>query len=118
MTGTINRTLILGNLGSDPSILLTQDGREIAKLSLATENRYKDRDGNTQTSTDWHRAVIFQNGLVTKVVKPYLKKGSKVCIAGSNRTTEYTDKDGTKRYSTEIVVREITLLGGKSDSLN
>ena len=115
MTGTLNKTMIIGHLGSDPEIHITQDGREIARFTIATNERYTDKAGEKQERTEWHRAVVFGEGLVSKVVKPFLKQGSQVFIEGSNRTEKYTDKDGVERYSTDVVVREITLLDRKPD---
>jgi len=111
---TYSKTIILGRLGADPAISLTGNGKEIARLSIATTERYTDSDGNKQERTEWHRAVIFSQALVSKVVKPYLNKGSQVLIEGSNRTESYTEKDGVQRYSTEIVVSELNLVGGNN----
>ena len=108
MTGTINKTLILGYLGSDPEIFVTDNGKEVARLSIATN----DYDGK-QSHTEWHKAVIFAPGLIDKVVKPYLTKGSRVHIEGSNRTGKFTTRDGVERSSTDVIVQELTLLDGK-----
>ncbi len=113
MTGTFNKTQILGHLGADPDIHVTEGGREIARLSIATNESYTDKAGVKHERTEWHRAVIFSEGLITKVVKPYLKSGNRVFVEGSNRTDKYTDKDGVERYSTDIVVSELTLVDGK-----
>lgn len=114
MTGTINKTTILGHLGGDPDIHVTDGGREIARFTVATNERFT-KDGEKHQHTEWHRFVIFNEGLIAKVVKPYLKKGSKVHVEGSNRTSSYTDKDGVERFGTDIIVREITLLDRKPD---
>ena len=113
MTGTFSRTQILGNLGKDPEIYMTGSGKEIARLSIATSERFTDKNGEMKERTQWHRAVIFSDGLVSKVVKPYLKKGSKIFLEGANRTESYTDKDGTERFNTEIIVRDLTLVDRK-----
>lgn len=115
MTGTINRIVVQGHLGRDPEIFVSDTGREIARLTIATNERFTDRNGKTQERTEWHRAVIFGEGLITQVAKPHLKKGSKVLIKGSNRTDKYTDKNGVERYSTDIIVRELTLLDPKEN---
>lgn len=112
MSGTYSKTIILGHLGADPEIFTADSGKEIASLRIATNERFTDKNGEKQERTEWHRAVIFAEGLVSKVVKPYLKKGSKVLIEGSNRTESYT-KDGVERYSTDIVVHELKLLDSK-----
>ncbi len=113
MTGTFNKTQVLGHLGADPDIHVTDDGREIARLRIATNESFTDKNGVKRERTEWHRAVIFPEGLITKVVKPYLKSGNRVFVEGSSRTDKYTDKDGVERYSTDIVVSELTLLDGK-----
>lgn len=113
MTGSINKAQILGRLGQDPQIIMTQSGKEIAKFNIATSERFTDKNGEIQERTEWHRVVIFADGLVSKVVKPYLKTGSRVFVEGSNRTEKYTDKDGIDRYSTEVVVRELILVDRK-----
>lgn len=113
MTGTINKMTILGHLGADPEIRVTQDGREIARLSVATNERYTDKDGVKQERTEWHRVVIFPEGLITKVVKPYLREGSRIFCEGTSRTDKYTDKEGVERFSTDIILQELTLLDGK-----
>ena len=111
MTGTFNRATILGHLGADPEIRATANG-EIARLSIATNERFKDKNGERQERTDWHRAVIFSDGLVSKVVKPYLKKGSSVLIEGAIRTDSY-EKDGERRFTTEIIVSDLTLMDSR-----
>ena len=118
MTGTINKTFILGNLGRDPEIHVTQSGTEIARFTVATSDRFTDKNGEKQERTEWHRVVIFGNGLINKVVKPYLNKGSRVHIQGNLRTDKYTDKNGVERYSTDIVVENLTLLDSKPSASN
>lgn len=113
MTGTINKTLVLGRLGADPEIHLTENGKEIVRLSIATNERFTDKNGEKQERTEWHRLVIFREGLIAKVVKPYLKKGSKVFAEGALRTDSFEDKQGVKRFSTDVIVRELTLLDAK-----
>lgn len=121
MAGSINKVILVGNLGRDPEIRSTQDGREIANLAIATSESWKDKNtGERKEKTEWHRVVIFSEGLVN-VVRNYLKKGSKVYIEGSLQTHKWTDKDGQEKYSTEVVLQgfnsNLTMLDGKkSDS--
>ena len=120
MAGSVNKVILVGNLGRDPEIRSTQDGREIATLALATSESWKDKNtGERKEKTEWHRVVIFSEGLVG-VVKNYLKKGAKVYIEGSLQTRKWTDKDGVEKYSTEVVLQgfgsTLTMLDGKRDS--
>ena len=105
MVGSVNKVIIVGNLGADPEIRATQDGREIANLSVATGEQWKDKNtGEKRTKTEWHRVVVFQPGLVN-IIKQYVKKGSKVYIEGSLQTRKWTDSNGADRYSTEVVLQ-------------
>ena len=105
MAGSVNKVILIGNLGRDPEIRRTQDGRPIANLNLATSDSWKDKaTGEKREKTEWHRVVIFSEGLC-RVVEQYLKKGSKVYLEGSLQTRKYTDKDGVEKYSTEIVLQ-------------
>lgn len=105
MAGSINKVILVGNLGRDPEIRSTQDGREIANLALATSESWKDRNtGEKREKTEWHRIVIFNEGLVN-VVKNYVKKGSKLYIEGQLQTRKWEDASGQERYSTEIVLQ-------------
>ena len=118
MAGSVNKVILIGNLGKDPEIRSTQDGREIANLTIATSESWKDKNtGERKDKTEWHRVVIFGEGLV-KVAKNYLKKGAKVYIEGQLQTRKWTDKDGQEKYSTEIVLQGfnsvLTMLDGKS----
>ncbi len=117
MAGSVNKVILIGNLGRDPEIRATQDGREIANLAIATSESWKDKStGERKEKTEWHRVVIFNDGLVN-VVKNYLKKGAKVYIEGSLQTRKWTDKDGHEKYSTEVVLQGfggvLTMLDGK-----
>lgn len=101
---SINKAILIGNLGKDPEIRTTQDGREVANLTLATSESWKDKStGERKEKTEWHKISVFNEGLVG-VVKSYLKKGSKVYIEGAIQTKKWTDKDGNEKYSTEIVL--------------
>ncbi len=105
MSGSVNKVILIGNVGKDPEIRSTQDGKEIASLSLATSESWKDKStGERKDKTEWHRIVIFNPNLVT-VVKNYVKKGSKLYIEGALQTRKWTDKDGAEKYSTEIVLQ-------------
>ncbi len=105
MAGSVNKVILVGNLGKDPEIRRTQDGRPIANLSVATSESWRDKNtGERKEKTEWHRVVIFNEGLC-KVVEQYLKKGSKVYLEGALQTRKYTDKDGVEKYSTEVVLQ-------------
>jgi single-strand DNA-binding protein len=122
MAGSVNKVILIGNLGADPEIRRTQDGRPIANLRIATSETWRDKaTGERREKTEWHRVVIFNEGLC-KVVEQYLKKGSKVYLEGSLQTRKWQDKDGQDRYSTEVVLQgfnsQLTMLdklGGGGD---
>ena len=102
---SINKVILVGNVGSDPEIRSTSDGREIANFSLATSESWKDKNsGEKKEKTEWHRVVIFSQGL-TGIVKNYVKKGSKLYIEGSLQTRKWTDNAGVEKYTTEIVLQ-------------
>lgn len=120
MAGSVNKVILVGNLGRDPEIRSTQDGREIANLAVATSESWRDKhSGERREKTEWHRVVIFSEGLVN-VVKNYLRKGSKVYIEGSLQTRKWTDQQGVEKYSTEVVLQgfgaTLTMLDGRSDN--
>ena len=105
MAGSINKVILVGNLGKDPEVRSTSDGRELVNLTIATSESWKDKSsGERKEKTEWHRVVIFNDGLVT-VAKNYLKKGSKVYLEGSLQTRKWQDKDGQDKYSTEVVLQ-------------
>ena len=117
MAGSINKVILVGNLGAEPEVRAMQDGREICNLRIATSETWKDRNsGERKEKTEWHRVVIFNEGLV-KVAKSYLHKGSKVYIEGQLQTRKWTDKDGIEKYSTEVVLQNyngnLTMLDAK-----
>lgn len=121
MAGSVNKVILIGNLGRDPEIRTTQDGREIANITIATSESWKDKNtGERKEKTEWHRVVIFNDNL-TRVAKNYLKKGSKVYVEGALQTRKYTDKDGAEKYSTEVVLQgfggTLTMLDGKRDDV-
>lgn len=104
MSGSVNKVILVGNLGADPEIRRTQDGRQIANLRVATSESWKDRStGERKEKTEWHRVSIFNEGLV-KVVEQYVKKGQKLYIEGQLQTRKWTDQSGVEKYSTEVVL--------------
>jgi single-strand DNA-binding protein len=116
MAGSVNKVILIGNLGADPEIRRTQDGRPIANLRIATSETWRDKaTGERKEKTEWHRVVIFNEGLC-KVAEQYLKKGAKVYIEGGLQTRKWTDKDGQEKYSTEVVLQgfnsTLTMLDG------
>ena len=118
MAGSVNKVILVGNLGFDPEVRRTQDGRPIVNLRLATSETWRDKaTGERKERTEWHRVVIFNENLA-KVAEQYLKKGAKVYLEGQLQTRKYTDKDGVEKYSTEVVLQqyrgELTMLDGRS----
>lgn len=124
---SINKVILVGNVGQEPEIRSTQDGREIASFSVATSDSWKDKNsGEKKEKTEWHRVVIFSPGLVG-IVKNYVKKGSKLYLEGSLQTRKWTDSQGLEKYTTEIVLQNFNSTlqildsrdrqsGGSSDS--
>jgi single-strand DNA-binding protein len=117
MAGSVNKVILIGNLGADPEIRRTQDGRPIANLRLATSESWKDKNtGERREKTEWHRVVIFNENLC-RIAEQYLKKGSKVFIEGALQTRKWQDQSGQDRYSTEVVLQgfrgELTLLDSR-----
>jgi single-strand DNA-binding protein len=105
MAGSVNKVILIGNLGADPEIRRTQDGRPIANLRVATSENWRDKaTGERRERTEWHRVAIFNEGLA-KIAEQYLKKGSKVYLEGQLQTRKWTDQQGVERYSTEIVLQ-------------
>lgn len=105
MAGSVNKVILVGNLGADPEIRQTKDGRPVAQLSIATSENWKDRNtGERREKTEWHRVVIFSEGLC-RVAENYLRKGSKVYIEGQLQTRKWQDQSGADRYTTEIVLQ-------------
>lgn len=118
MAGSVNKVILVGNLGADPEIRRTQDGRPIANLRVATSESWRDKNtGERREKTEWHRVVIFNEGLC-RVAEQYLKKGAKVYIEGALQTRKWTDQSGQERYSTEVVLQGfnsvLTMLDGRS----
>jgi single-strand DNA-binding protein len=116
MSGSVNKVILVGNLGSDPESRAMNNGGEVVNFNVATSERWKDRDGNQQEKTEWHRVVIFNENL-GKVAKSYLRKGSSVYLEGQLQTRKWTDNSGAEKYTTEVVLQrfrgELVLLGGR-----
>lgn len=110
----MNKAMIIGNLGNDPELRHTQNQTPVATFSVASTERWKDSDGNKQEHTEWHRVVAWKG--LAEVCNEHLSKGSKVFIEGKLRTRKWTDQDGNIRYSTEIVVRDLEMLGGRQEN--
>jgi single-strand DNA-binding protein len=105
MAGSVNKVILIGNLGADPEIKRTQDGRPIANLRIATSETWRDKNtGERKEKTEWHRVVIFSEGLC-KIAEQYLKKGAKVYVEGQLQTRKWTDQNNVERYSTEVVLQ-------------
>ena len=113
MARGINKAILVGNLGNDPETRYTQGGMAITKISLATTSVRKDRDGNTQEKTEWHRVTFF--GKLGEIAAEYLRKGSQVYVEGEIRYDKYTGQDGVEKYFTEIVANEMQMLGGRGE---
>jgi single-strand DNA-binding protein len=113
MARGINKAILVGNLGNDPEIKYTQGGMAITKVSLATTSVRKDRDGNQQESTQWHRVTFF--GKLGEIAGEYLRKGSQIYVEGEIRYSEHTGDDGQKRYYTDIIGNEMQMLGGRGE---
>ena len=110
---TVNKVILVGNLGRDAEIRNTAGGTQVASLRLATTDRQKGADGNWQDHTEWHSVVCF--GKLAELMDRFGKKGKQLYVEGRIQTREYTDKDGQKRWSTEVIANEIRLLGGARD---
>ena len=105
MSGSVNKVILLGNLGRDPEIRSMQSGKKMASFSIATSKRWKDRNTQEQKeNTSWHNIVVFNEGLVD-VIEKYIKKGSKIYVEGELSTLKYQDKDGNDKYTTEVVLQ-------------
>jgi single-strand DNA-binding protein len=113
MARGVNKVILVGNLGNDPETKYTQGGMAVTKASLATTSVRKDKEGNTQERTEWHRVTFF--GKLGEIAGEYLRKGSQVYVEGSIRYDKYTGQDGVERYSTDIIADEMQMLGGRSE---
>jgi single-strand DNA-binding protein len=120
MSGSVNKVTLIGNVGKDPEIRSTQDGREIASIVLATSERWKDKaTGERKEKTEWHRVSVFSEGLVS-LIKNYVKKGSKLYLEGTLQTRKWVDNAGAERYTTEVILQNysstlVMLDGAKAD---
>jgi single-strand DNA-binding protein len=119
MAGSVNKVILVGNLGKDPEVRRMQSGDPVVNLSLATSETWRDKSsGERKEKTEWHRVVIFNKNLA-EVAEKYLRKGSKVYVEGSLQTRKWTDKDGQEKYSTEVVLQnfrgELTMLDSKGE---
>ena len=112
MSGSVNKVILVGNLGADPDVKTTASGNTVATLSIATSERFKDRDGNAQERTEWHRVVVW--GKTAELAAKYLQKGRKVYVEGRIQTRSWDD-NGTKRYATEVVADQVTFLDSGED---
>ncbi len=117
MAGSVNKVILIGNLGADPEVRHTQDGRPIVNLRLATTDSWRDKNtGERREKTEWHRVVIFSEGLA-RVAEQYLRKGSKVYVEGALQTRKWEDQSGQERYTTEVVLQgfnsTLTMLDGR-----
>ena len=119
MAGSVNKVILVGNLGRDPDIRSMQDGNKVVNLSVATSESWRDRSsGERKEKTEWHRVVIFNENLA-KVAEQYLRKGSKIYVEGQLQTRKWTDQSGQEKYSTEVVLQrfrgELQMLDGRKD---
>ena len=114
MAGSVNKVILIGNLGQDPELRYMPSGDPVANFSMATTDQFKDKDGNQQKKTEWHKIVAFKR--LAEICGEYLKKGSPVYIEGRIQTRNWEDKDGIKRYSTEIIANSMQMLGRKGDT--
>ena len=120
MAGSINKVILLGRLGADPEIRMSQDGKKIAKFSLATSESWKDKQsGEKKEKTEWHKVIIFSSGLAD-ITEKYLRKGSLIYIEGQISTRKYTDQSGIEKYITEIVLQgyncQLTMIDNRSEN--
>lgn len=115
MAKSVNKVILIGNLGKDPEVKYTPSGVPVAKFSLATNERYKDKSGEWQDRTEWHNLVAWQRH--AEIIGEYVKKGSKIYIEGRLQTSSWEDKQsGEKKYRTEVVIQDLVLLSGRGDS--
>lgn len=113
MARGINKVIIVGTVGKDPEMRYSQSGSALCSLSIATNEKWKDKNGEMQERTEWHRVKAF--GKLAEIIGEYVKKGGQLYVEGKLRTEKYTDKQGVEKYSTDIIADEIMLLGGKSE---
>ena len=109
---SLNKAIVIGNLGKDPELKYMPNGKAVASFSVATSQKWKDNDGNQQEKTEWHNITAFEK--LAEVIGEYLKKGSKVYVEGRLQTDKW-EKDGVTHYSTKIIAKDLVMLGGKTD---
>ena len=110
--GGINKCILIGNLGADPEVRTLDNGTKVASFSIATTESWKDKDGNKKEETEWHNIVLWRG--LAEIAEKYLKKGNSVYVEGKITTRSWEDSDGIRRYTTEIVAKNLTMLGSKS----
>lgn len=113
MAGSVNKVILIGNLGQDPELRYMPSGDPVASFSLATTEQFRDKDGNQQKKTEWHKIVAFKR--LAEICGEYLKKGGQVYIEGRIQTRNWEDKEGVKRYATEIVANSMQMLGRRGE---
>tara|TARA_B100001250_G_C19795354_1_gene788468 strand:- start:903 stop:1370 length:468 start_codon:yes stop_codon:yes gene_type:complete len=116
MAGSMNKVILIGNLGADPEIREMNDGTKMAKFSIATSEKYTNREGQLISNTDWHNIVLWRR--TAEVAEKYLKKGDSVCIEGKLKTRSWEDENGNKRYATDVQGDNMTMLGSRRDAMN
>ena len=116
MAGSMNKVILIGNLGADPEIREMNDGTKMAKFSIATSEKYTNREGQLISNTDWHNIVLWRR--TAEVAEEYLKKGDSVCIEGKLKTRSWEDENGNKKYATDVQGDNMTMLGSRRDSIN
>ena len=110
---SVNKAILVGNVGRDPEVRYSPSGTAVCNLTLATTKKWKDKDGEAKEETEWHRVVLYQR--LAEVAGVYVKKGKQIYIEGSLKTRKWTDKDGVDKYTTEIVADQMQLLGGREE---
>jgi single-strand DNA-binding protein len=113
MAGGINKAILIGNLGADPEVRFTQGGQAVANFRIATSESWKDKNGQQQERTEWHRIVVW--GKLAELCGEYLKKGRQCYVEGRLQTREWTNKENQKQWTTEVVAQQVTFLGGRPD---
>ena len=114
MAGSLNKVILIGNLGADPEVREMGDGTKMAKFSIATTERYKNREGDRIANTEWHNIVLWRG--IAEVAEKYLKKGDSVCVEGKLKTRSWEDENGVKKYATDIQGDSMTMLGSRRDN--
>jgi single-strand DNA-binding protein len=113
MAGGVNKVILIGNLGADPEVRFTQGGQAVANFRIATSESWKDKQGNPQERTEWHRIVVW--GKLAELCGEYLKKGRQCYVEGRLQTREWTNKENQKQWTTEVVAQQVTFLGGRGE---